>query len=57
MILPEIIVKSFLKTGISNALDGSEDATIWVDGGLDGVQKERALKTENDRTRTDETFF
>ena len=28
---PEIIVKSFLRCGISNSVDGSEDSLIWVE--------------------------
>ena len=28
---PKIIVKSFLKCGISNSVDGSEDSLIWVE--------------------------
>ena len=29
MVDQRVIVKSFLKTGISNALDGSEDDALW----------------------------
>jgi hypothetical protein len=47
MISPKIIVKSFLKTGISIALDGSKDDAIWVDGELDDVHEESALETES----------
>ncbi len=31
-ITSDIISKSFKKTGISNALDGSEDDILWNDG-------------------------
>jgi hypothetical protein len=46
MISPDITVKSFLKTGISNAQDRSEDDAIWVDE-LDNVHEESALETES----------
>jgi hypothetical protein len=31
MVSTKIITKSFLKTGITNALDGSEDDMLWVE--------------------------
>jgi len=40
MVSPEVIMKSFLKTGISNALDRSEDDMLWTEGedvGEEGV--------------------
>jgi hypothetical protein len=46
MISPEIIVKSFLKTGSSNALGGSEDA-IWVDVERDDVHERSTLEMES----------
>jgi hypothetical protein len=47
MISPKIIVKSFLKTGISNVLEGSKDDAIWFDGEPDDVHQENALETES----------
>jgi hypothetical protein len=32
------ITKSFLKTGITNALDGSEDAMLWVEDETVGAE-------------------
>lgn len=32
MVKPEVIIKSFLKTGISNKLDGSENDAFWCKG-------------------------
>jgi hypothetical protein len=32
MVLPEVLRKSFLKIGISNALDRSEDGMLWYEG-------------------------
>jgi hypothetical protein len=42
-----VIVKRFLKTGISNALAGSKDDAIWVDGELDDVHEESTLEMES----------
>jgi hypothetical protein len=39
MVATEIITKSFLKTGIMNALDGNEDDMLWV--GDENVDVER----------------
>ena len=49
---PAIIVKAFLKCGISNALDGTEDDYLWrkPDALADSIQKDKSYKrgSEND---------
>ena len=42
--IPEsIIVRSFKKFCISNALDGSEDDILWEDGGEDKDDSDRVM--------------
>ena len=52
--IPEsIIVRSFKKCCINNALDVSEDDTLWEDGGED--KDDSDCMTDNDSVMSDET--
>ena len=51
--IPEsIIVRSFKKCCISNALDGSEDDILWEDGGEDKDDSDGV--TDNDSVMSDD---
>jgi hypothetical protein len=51
--IPEsIIVRSFKKCCISNALDGSEDDILWEDGGEDKYDSDWV--TDNDSVMSDD---
>ena len=51
--IPEsIIVRSFKKRCISNALDGSEDDVLWEDGGEDQADSEWVQ--DNDSVTSDD---
>jgi hypothetical protein len=56
MLSTKIITKSFLKTGITNALDGSEDDMLWIGG--ENVHAERdselAPKSSSEDDNSDE---
>jgi hypothetical protein len=41
VVLTKIITKRFLKTGITNALDGSEDEMLWVGDENVGAEKKQ----------------
>ena len=45
----EIVVKSFLKTGISNSMDGTQDDELWTESQEDG--------SEEDDTEEDDTYL
>jgi len=52
-VIPEsIIVRSFKKCYISNALDGSEDNIVWEDGGED--KDDNDWVTDNDSVMSDD---
>ena len=51
-ILASIIVRSFKKCCISNALDGSEDYILWEDDGED--KDDSDWVTENDSVMNDD---
>jgi len=51
--IPEsIIVRSFKKCCISNALDGSQDEILWEDDGEDKDDSDRV--TDNDSVTSDD---
>ena len=45
----EMVVKSFLKTGISNSMDGTQDDELWTESQEDG--------SEEDDTEEDDTYL
>ena len=51
-ILESIIVRSFKKCRISNALDGSEDDILWEDGDED--KDDSDWVTDNDSVMSDD---
>ena len=51
-ILESIIVRSFKKCRIGNALDGSEDDLLWEDNGED--KDDSDWVTDNDSVMTDD---
>ena len=52
VIQESIIVRSFKKCCISNALDGYEDDTLWEDDGEDKDHSDRV--TDNDSVMSDD---
>lgn len=52
---PSIIVKSFLKCCISNALDGSEDDRVWNHGDEDDANDSTSTSDNDDDSTTDDS--
>jgi hypothetical protein len=53
--IPEsIIIRSFKKCCISNALDGFEDGIVWEDDVEDKDDSDWVLSTDNDSVMSDE---
>jgi hypothetical protein len=53
-ILESIIVRSFKKCCIGNALDGSEDNIVWEDDVEDKDDSDWVESTDNDLVRSDD---
>jgi len=53
-ILESTIVRSFKKCCISNALDGSEDDTVWEDDVEDKDDNDWVVSTDNDSVMSDD---